>query len=112
MTVLFVLHVALRQLVTAIYPPQPNPSSRLYHRISFDLFFALCFLIVAHGFNTFKILVILGLNYTIAKTLQGSPALPVATWVFNLGILFLNEWFDGYRFSHVHPLGALLVCPL
>jgi protein-cysteine N-palmitoyltransferase HHAT len=103
------VHVLLRRTFTALYPPQQNPSSLLSHRVYFDLFFALCFLVAVHGFNTLKILIILGLNYAIAKSLGGSKALPLATWVFNIGVLFLNEWCDGYRFAHIHPLAAPLV---
>jgi protein-cysteine N-palmitoyltransferase HHAT len=77
----------------------------------FDLFFALCFLIGVHGFNTTKILIILSLNYAIVKNAP-VKTLPAATWIFNIGVLFLNEWFDGYRFGHIHELGAHLVCRL
>jgi len=75
------------------------------------LFFALCFLIGIHGFNTLKIFVILVLNFAIAKKLGGAKLLPLATWLFNIGVLFLNEWYDGYRFGHIHNLASPLVCP-
>jgi protein-cysteine N-palmitoyltransferase HHAT len=74
----------------------------------FDLFFALCFLIGVHGFNTIKIFIILGLNYMIAKNVP-TGAIPTVTWIFNIGVLFLNEWFDGYRFQDIHEMGAILV---
>lgn len=79
------------------------------HRVIFDLFFALCFLIGVHGANIIKILIILSLNYTIAKQLGGRKVLPWVTWVFNVGVLFLNEWFDGYQFRDIHDLAAPLV---
>jgi len=106
---LLVVHVTLRKVVTAIFPPQPNPSSLLSHRVYFDLFFALAFLSGVHGLNTLKILIILSLNYAIAKNLGGTKALVPVTWLFNIGVLFLNEWFDGYRFSHIHDFAAPLV---
>jgi len=81
----------------------------LDHRVVFDLFFALCFLIGVHGTNIIKILIILSLNYTIAKQLGGRKVLPWVTWVFNVGVLFLNEWFDGYQFRDIHNLAAPLV---
>ena len=62
-----------------------------------------------HGFNALKIFIILTLNYAIAKNLGGSKILPLATWIFNIGVLFLNEWFDGYRFAHIHALVEPLV---
>jgi hypothetical protein len=49
------------------------------------------------------------LNYTIAKQLGGQKVLPLVTWVFNVGVLFLNEWFDGYQFRDIHHLAAPLV---
>jgi protein-cysteine N-palmitoyltransferase HHAT len=92
-----------------IFPAQQTPSSMLSHRVYFDLIFALCFLVGVHGFSTLKILVILSLNYAIAKQLGASKALPAVTWIFNIGMLFLNEYFDGYRFAHIHEIAAPLV---
>ena len=37
--------------------------------------------------------------------------MPLVTWLFNIGILFLNEWYDGYQFQHIHDLAAPLVLP-
>jgi protein-cysteine N-palmitoyltransferase HHAT len=65
-----------------------------------------------HGFNTLKILVILVANYALARGLGGTKALGVATWGFNVGVLFLNEWYDGYRFGDIHDFVAPLVIPL
>ena len=92
-----------------MHPPQSNPDSLLSHRVIFDLFFAFCFLVGVHGFSVLKIFAILTLNYSIAKCMSGSKALPAVTWIFNIGILFLNEWYDGYRFQHIHPIAAPLV---
>lgn len=109
MTGLLLLHITVRKAFTAIFPPRDDPASRLSHRVAFDLLFASCFLIGVHGFNTLKIFVILALNYAIAKNLGGSRALPLATWIFNVGVLFLNEWYDGYRFAHIHAIAEPLV---
>lgn len=111
LALLLVVHVSLRRMFTAIVPPESNPTSLLNHRVFFDLFFALCFLIGVHGFNTLKIMVILSLNYAIAKKLGGAKVVPLVTWIFNVGVLFLNEWYDGYRFGHIHPLLSPLVHP-
>jgi len=102
-------HISLRRLFDALRPPKSDATSRLTHRIGFDLLFAFCFLVGVHGFNTVKILVILLLNYALAKSLGGTRALGVATWVFNVGVLFLNEWYDGYRFADIHEIAAPLV---
>jgi protein-cysteine N-palmitoyltransferase HHAT len=109
LTVLLLVHTVFRRVFTTIFPPKDDPSSRLSHRVSFDLLFASCFLIGVHGFNTLKIFIILALNYAIAKNLGGSKVLPAVTWIFNVGVLFLNEWYDGYRFAHIHAIAEPLV---
>lgn len=98
-------------MYTKLSPPKTDPSSRLAHRIRYDLFFAFCFLVGVHGFNTIKILLILILNYVLAKRLGGTRGLGVVTWAFNVGVLFLNEWYDGYRFGDIHDIAAPLVPP-
>lgn len=110
LALLGVVHVSLRRVMDKLFPAnRADPSSLLSHRVYFDLFFASCFLIGVHGFSTLKIFVILSLNYLIAKSMGGSKALPAVTWIFNIGMLFLNEWFDGYRFAHIHPIAAPMV---
>lgn len=103
------MHVALRRFFMTTFPPQNDPSSLLSHRVIFDFLFALCFLAGVHGLSTLKILLILTLNYIIAKTLGGTKALTAVTWLFNIGVLFLNEWYDGYTFASVHSFAAPLV---
>lgn len=79
-----------------------QPAENLYH-IPFSLAFSILMLIVLHGTSLIKIVIILSLNYVIAKLCRGSKLGPVLTWIFNAAILFLNETQDGYRFAHVHP---------
>ena len=113
LTLLLMIHVSLRRVVDKVFPANPaDSSSLLSHRVYFDLFFALCFLLGVHGFSILKVFIILSLNYTIAKSMGGSKALPAVTWLFNIGVLFLNEWFDGYRFAHIHQIFAPMVPPL
>lgn len=50
--------------------------------------------------STIKILTILYINYQVATTLP-RKSVPVATWVFNIGILFANELGKGYRFRNI-----------
>ena len=73
---------------------------RLQQRTSYDLYFALLFIIVLHGFSVLKILFILYINFNIAMQLP-KQAIPAATWLFNIGILFANELAHGYRFSEL-----------
>ena len=71
---------------------------RLRSRLTFDLLFAIVYITALHGFSALKILVILYLNFTIATALP-RDAIPAATWTFNIGILFANEFSRGYSFS-------------
>ncbi|OCK84877.1 glycerol uptake protein 1 [Lepidopterella palustris CBS 459.81] len=74
--------------------------ARLEQRISFDLGFALVFIIALHGFSALKVALILYLNHSIAKKLP-KEYIPAATWVFNIGVLFANELNRGYSFAHM-----------
>ena len=111
LSLLLAIHVLLRRLFNKLFPATA-PDSRLAQRVYFDAFFATIFLVGVHGFNTIKIFVILCLNYFLATHLGASRIMPVATWVFNVAILFLNEWYDGYRFGAIHSIGATLVTRL
>ena len=71
---------------------------RLNQRISFDVGFSVVFLLALHGFSALKVLLILYINYTLATRLR-KDYVPVATWVFNIGILFANELGKGYPYS-------------
>lgn len=77
--------------------------ARLDQRISFDYIFALLFLVILHGFSAVKVLTILYINYNIATGLP-KRYVPVATWVFNIGTLFANELFVGYKFHDIATL--------
>ncbi|KAH0558425.1 hypothetical protein GP486_004915 [Trichoglossum hirsutum] len=74
--------------------------ARLNRRISFDIVFAFLFICALHGFSAFKILLILYINYSLATRLP-RQYIPVATWIFNIGILFANELCKGYRFTAI-----------
>ncbi|KAI0473878.1 MBOAT-domain-containing protein [Xylariaceae sp. FL0804] len=122
MAALLVLHPLLRRLYNAVaYPvavsprgPPPQSGSprlspaeeadrRLDQRASFDFSFALFYLAALHGFSALKVLAILGANYRLATALP-RRAVPPATWVFNIGILFANELCRGYRFASAAAL--------
>ena len=71
--------------------------SRLDMRIRFDVLFSLLFLLALHGFSSFKILLIIYVNYLLATKLK-QGLVPVATWLFNICILFANELGQGYPY--------------
>ncbi|KAJ4365534.1 glycerol transporter [Neocucurbitaria cava] len=82
--------------------------ARLSQRVSFDILFAGVFLVALHGFSTFKILAILYANYSIATKLP-REYIPAATWIFNVGTLFANEFSRGYSYATI--LGIFLSPP-
>jgi hypothetical protein len=116
MALLVVLHPLLRRLydsMTESSAPEKTAhgsvgslsssagaDARLQQRISYDLYFALLFIVVLHGFSALKVLFIVYMNFTVAMRLP-KQAIPTATWLFNIGILFANELAHGYRFSQL-----------
>jgi protein-cysteine N-palmitoyltransferase HHAT len=72
--------------------------ARLEQRISFDFYVGLIFIAALHGFSALKVLGILYLNYRIARDAPKNWATGM-TWAFNIGILFANEFANGYPFG-------------
>ena len=72
--------------------------ARKSRRVSFDLCFACIYVVALHGSSALKILAILSTNYFLASRLK-REAIPAATWIFNIGILFANELCRGYRYA-------------
>lgn len=80
--------------------PSASADARLEQRISFDFSFAIVFLIALHGFSALKVLFILYINFKLAKSLP-SNRIPAATWIFNIGVLFANEFCRGYPYASI-----------
>lgn len=106
------LHFVLRRIFDVLFcavSPQPPTTSayRATHNIIrrniFDIVFALLFLTALHSFSVLKIMAILTANYLISFFHPTSIANPILTWVFNIAVLFANEYFDGYRFADLLP---------
>ncbi|KAL1970159.1 hypothetical protein VTN77DRAFT_6564 [Rasamsonia byssochlamydoides] len=112
--VLLIVHPLLRRVHDHLLPVQPQSSfeglkptataaaadARLKQRTYFDYYFALFFIVALHGISAIKILLILYLNYKIAKDLP-RRYIPAATWIFNVGVLFANELCDGYPLASI-----------
>lgn len=105
-------HFALRRgfdkLFAKMFPTPPqNSSYRASHNITrrkiFDVLFAVVFLTCLHSVSILKILVILAANYLISFFHPDSVFNPILTWVFNIGVLFANEYFEGYHFRLILP---------
>ncbi|KAH9989366.1 MBOAT-domain-containing protein [Xylariaceae sp. FL0662B] len=111
MAMLLLFHPLLRRLYNSIVRPikstaqtsRPTPDEadqRLEQRATFDFGFAIIYLIALHGVSAFKILTILYINYKIATALP-RQSVPVLTWLLNVGILFANELYRGYKFGDI-----------
>ncbi|KAK4132532.1 MBOAT-domain-containing protein [Trichocladium antarcticum] len=106
MAMLLIFHPLCRRVWNAVYSVSPEvrapeaAEARLRQRTSFDYVFALLFLVVLHGFSAAKILLILAINYKLATGLP-RKYIPVATWGFNISMLFANELCKGYRFRDI-----------
>ncbi|RKP23808.1 hypothetical protein SYNPS1DRAFT_7705, partial [Syncephalis pseudoplumigaleata] len=66
------------------------------------------FMVVISGANVIKILLIVSINYAIAKVGQGARWNPLATWLFNLAVLLFNDQFEGYRYGNISDMLAFL----
>ncbi|KKA26191.1 hypothetical protein TD95_000071 [Thielaviopsis punctulata] len=71
---------------------------RMNMRTTFDAGFAVIFLLALHGFSIFKVLLILYLNFQIGLKFP-RRFIPIATWAFNIGVLFANELSMGYHYK-------------
>jgi len=80
--------------------PIAAADARLEHRISFDLGFAFLFITALHGVSAIKVFLILYANYKLATQLPRTYV-PLATWIFNIGILFANELCHGYPIAGI-----------
>lgn len=85
------------------------PYDRLY-LISFNLICSILLILGLHGSSALKILIILTINYAIAKSCRGSKLGPLLTWVFNGAVLFANDRHSGYQFGQLLPALSFLVC--
>jgi D-alanyl-lipoteichoic acid acyltransferase DltB (MBOAT superfamily) len=110
--VVLTLHSVLRRVFNVVYsrisPTPPTNSSyyashNLNRRKIFDIIFALIFLTALHSLSVIKILVILLVNFSISFFHPSSIMVPICTWVFNIAILFANEYYSGYRYRDLLP---------
>lgn len=85
-------------------------STDTLYRTYFFLGASLVYISVTNGFSLLIILTICTVNYAIAKIARGSRWNPILTWVFNIGLLFVNARYEGYRFGVLDPTLAWMVC--
>lgn len=101
--IVLALHQGLRYAYDAVVQ-----GTRKEHRLRFDALFGLLFLFVIHGTGALKLLIISTFFYMVAKLGGTSRMSPFLTWTAVVGLLFLNEWYQGYKFEVIHPALAVL----
>ncbi|MCJ1309688.1 glycerol transporter [Agyrium rufum] len=120
MLLLLIFHPLLRKAHQYVYSAKssrrnkgfkttsPNPeqaAARLNRRVEYDYGFGILFIAALHGFSAFKVLAILYINFLIPTRLP-RKYVPWATWGFNIGILFANEFSNGYMYGDLAGLIA------
>lgn len=82
------------------------PQRRLRGRLNFDMAFGLFYITALHGVSAIKIMLIVLINYTIARRAPRN-AVPALTWGFNIAMMFIVELTKGFRLSSIslyfHP---------
>ena len=78
-------------------------------RFGYLLVTAAIYVLVLHGTSVLKILAILVLNYGATRATAGTRLAQPVVWSLNVGVLFANEVFGGYKFRSLSPALAFLV---
>jgi len=92
--VVLITHVCISRVIQSL-----PPTTSIKYRKIYSLAFSTIFLSVLYGTSLIKILFFLGVNYFIAKHFGKNKLNPILTWILNISLLFLNDYFHGYKFS-------------
>ncbi|KAJ7229406.1 MBOAT, membrane-bound O-acyltransferase family-domain-containing protein [Mycena haematopus] len=90
-----------KTLRTRIHGTKASPNNM--YLLPFNLGASVVMLIALHGTSALKIFAILTGNYLISKSFGGSKSGPICSWILNVVVLFLNDWYSGYRFGALAP---------
>ncbi|KAF8827870.1 hypothetical protein HHX47_DHR4000672 [Lentinula edodes] len=96
------LFLLLKYFWNKLYLMSKVPGDNL-HLIPLNAALSLIFLVALHGSSILKLIVVITINFIIAKACKSSKLGPVLTWAFNIGILFMNDRYNGYRFGAITP---------
>lgn len=67
----------------------------------FSLLFSCIFLFALFGLSLIKILILVLFPFVLSSIKPKSLAGPLITWIYCIGILFLNYAYQGYKFGHI-----------
>ena len=105
LSVFFLLkYIYTRPIFRAAAPPPNN-----MHRVPFYTAFSIIMLFALDGTSALKVLLILTVNYALARACKGHRGAIAVTWLFNGAVLFLNDRHSGYTFASAHPALEFLV---
>lgn len=85
-----------------LYRQLNTKKDQLYLNQSYFYLISASIVIVAlHGTSIIKILLITSSSFIIGRIFGATKWNPIITWTFNLAILFLNEYYKGYKFDSI-----------
>ncbi|KAF8903744.1 MBOAT, membrane-bound O-acyltransferase family-domain-containing protein [Gymnopilus junonius] len=102
------LNAALGYLLIKYIAKRIRPSPHHLSLMPLNVILSLGMILALHGSSSVKILLILAVNFILAKKCGASRLGPTLTWIFNGAVLFSNELFHGYRFGSIVPGLAVL----
>jgi len=102
--VVLITHVTISRIIQSI----PSNATSVKYRKIYSLVFSSIFLGVLYGTSLIKILILLSINYFIAKRFGKTKLNPILTWVLNIALLFLNDYYKGYKFGSICSLLSFL----
>jgi len=103
-----VLYIAISQISERIgsrasYQSIGRPLLR-HNRTAFLTIFTSIFILALHGTNTLKLLLACYINYAIATKVSSTSyaaLTPFLIWTWNIGLLFLIHWNEGFAYKDI-----------
>jgi protein-cysteine N-palmitoyltransferase HHAT len=108
LALVLVVHQIMTLLLRKIFknPNDSLDSNWANWRMVWNLTTATIFLFSLFGASLVKVWILVSIHYLIMKSVK-SIASPIFSWVFGIGILFLNHAFQGYKFGVIPGLAWL-----
>ncbi|KAJ2107987.1 glycerol transporter [Coemansia sp. S142-1] len=97
----WVFRLAVVRRVSREFLQTPTKVRGFLPTLWFPFLFATVFAIILSGVSTVFILAFTGVNFVLAKRFGGRRWAPAVFWVFNMAVLFANEYYKGYEFGRM-----------
>ncbi|AGO13091.1 AaceriAFL067Wp [[Ashbya] aceris (nom. inval.)] len=93
-------HLLTKRIALLIFPIQ---------KLTFDLYFGLFFIVMAHGVNTIRVLIHAIIMFGLARIFRNQrKAATLLCWAYGIGTLFFNNKYDTYPFGNILPFLSFL----